>query len=134
MAFIYCYNCGKQVTEKVPVCPYCNTLLQTENKQAQTTQQPYESVNTTHQQVYVTNNEFNASGIVGFVFAILGLFLGWIPYVGWIIWLLGVIFSFIGLFKKPFGFATAGCIISIMDFIILVSVVGSIVAFIGALI
>ncbi len=46
MAFIYCYNCGKKVTAGVPDCPHCNTLLQTENKQPQTPQQPYDPANT----------------------------------------------------------------------------------------
>lgn len=134
MAFIYCYNCGKQVSEGVPVCPYCNALLQTENKQPQTTQQSYDPANTMQKQVYVTNNGSNASGIVGFVFAMLGLFLGWIPYVGWIIWFLGMLFSSIGLCKKPYGFAIAGFLISIIDIFILLFIVGSIGAFIGGLI
>lgn len=38
----------------------------------------------------------------------------------WMDWFLGILFSFIGLFKKSRGFVVAGCIISVIDLIILV--------------
>ena len=50
----------------------------------------------------------NGLGLAGFILSLLGLFLDWIPVLGWLIWLLGAIFSIIGLFKEPRGFAIAG--------------------------
>lgn len=34
----------------------------------------------------------NGLGTAGFVLALIALFLGWIPFLGWIVWLLGLIF------------------------------------------
>lgn len=34
----------------------------------------------------------NGMGTAGFVLALLALFLGWVPVVGWILWVLGLIF------------------------------------------
>ncbi len=62
----------------------------------------------------------NGAGVAGFVLAILAIFLGWIPVVGWLLWLLGLILSFIGIFKKPNGLAIAGLIISLLALILLI--------------
>ena len=62
----------------------------------------------------------NSIGLAGFILAILSLFLGWVPFLGWISWLLGAIFSFIGVFKKPKGFAITGLVISFIGVIILI--------------
>ena len=70
----------------------------------------------------------NGLGTTGFVFAIIGLFLGVIPVLGWILWFFGVLFSFIGLFKKPRGLAIAGFIISFIDLIIIIFLAGTIAA------
>lgn len=69
----------------------------------------------------VINNqkETNGIGIAGFVLAILSIFIGWIPFVGWICWFLGLLFSFIGVFKKPKGLAIAGLVISLIGIIFL---------------
>ncbi|MFB9052126.1 hypothetical protein ACFFVB_03455 [Formosa undariae] len=73
-----------------------------------------------HGQTYIiTQNESNGIGIAGFIFAMLGLFLGWIPLFGWFIWFLGAILSFIGVFKNPKGFAIAGLVISFIGLILL---------------
>jgi hypothetical protein len=66
-------------------------------------------------------NKSNGIGVAGFILALLGLCLSWTPVVGWIIWFLGALFSIIGLFKKPRGFAIAGFIISFIDLIILIA-------------
>ncbi|MBG15940.1 MAG: hypothetical protein CL853_06280 [Crocinitomicaceae bacterium] len=67
----------------------------------------------------------NGIGTAGFVLALIALFLGWIPLLGWIIWLLGLIFSFVGLFKSPRGLSIAGLIISFIGIIILIVVFGA---------
>ncbi len=51
-------------------------------------------------------------GTVGFVFAILALLLCWIPILNCTLWVLGVIFSCIGMFLPRKGFAIAGLIVS----------------------
>ena len=63
----------------------------------------------------------NPMGITGFVLAIIGFVLGWIPilnWIGWLLWLLGLIFSIIGVFKTPKGLAIAGIVISVLFLIL----------------
>ena len=67
----------------------------------------------------------NGIGTAGFVLALIALFFGWIPFLGWIIWLLGLIFSFVGIFKSPRGLSIAGLIISFIGIIILIVVFGA---------
>lgn len=134
MALIYCSNCGKQVSDKATACVHCNAALspqpQTQPQlQPMSAQQPFQQhTNATQQAVYVNvpAKQSNGIGTTGLVFSILGLFLGWIPVLGWIVWVLGVLFSFIGLFKSPRGCAIAGFIISFIWLIIFVFAIGSI--------
>ncbi len=69
----------------------------------------------------------NGIGIAGFVLSILALVLSCVPFLNFILWILGLIFSIIGLSKEPKGFATAGLVISLLGLIILV------LAFLGIL-
>lgn len=71
--------------------------------------------------VYIQNNispvrKGNSIGTAGFTLAIIAFCLDLIPVVGiffgGIIWLLGAIFSVIGIFRKPRGLAIAGTCIS----------------------
>ena len=71
----------------------------------------------------------NGIGTAGFVLALLALFLGCIPVLGWICWFLGLLFSFIGVFKEPKGSAIAGLIISLVDLFILLFLIGTITSF-----
>ena len=64
----------------------------------------------------------NGIGTAGFVFALLALFFGWIPVLGWIMWFLGLLFSFIGIFKSPRGLSIVGLIISLLGIILLLVV------------
>lgn len=68
----------------------------------------------------------NSVGTAGFVLALIALFLGWVPVLGWIIWVLGLILSFIGVFKKPKGMAIAGLVISLIGIILLLTVFAAI--------
>ncbi|MDE5979496.1 MAG: hypothetical protein K2G84_05620, partial [Muribaculaceae bacterium] len=56
----------------------------------------------------------NGMGTAGFVLALVSMFIGWVPLVGWLIWILGAVFSFIGLFRQPRGLAIAGVVISLV--------------------
>lgn len=59
------------------------------------------------------SNSTNTMGILGFIFSLLSLFIGLIPIFGWIIWVLGLVFSCIGLSRRPRALAVAGLIISV---------------------
>ncbi|MBN2727618.1 MAG: hypothetical protein JXR53_00170 [Bacteroidales bacterium] len=74
------------------------------------------------------NKKTNGIGTAGFVLALIAILLGWAPVVGWVLWLLGLIFSFAGLFKAPRGLAIAGLIISLIGIILLITVLGAIAA------
>jgi hypothetical protein len=75
---------------------------------------------------YVQAPPSNGVGVAGFVLAILSIFFGWVPVLGWLMWLLGLILSFIGIFKAPRGLAIAGLIISLLGLIFLLLVFGAI--------
>ncbi|HIZ05452.1 MAG TPA: hypothetical protein H9818_06325 [Candidatus Phocaeicola gallistercoris] len=74
----------------------------------------------------------NGIGTAGFVLALLGLFLSWVPFLGWLLWLLGVVFSAIGVFRVPRGLAIAGLCISFIGLIILILVAGALFTAIAA--
>lgn len=56
----------------------------------------------------------NGLGTAGFILALLGLLLAWVPVLGWILWLVGAILSVIGVFKSPRGLAITGIILSLI--------------------
>lgn len=87
---------------------------------------------TTNINVQVPQVQKNGLGTAGFVCALIGLFLSWVPILGWILWLLGAIMSVVGIFRKPKGLAIAGTVISFIDIIVLVTVIGGI-ASLGAM-
>ena len=64
----------------------------------------------------------NGLGTAGFVLSLIALFFGWIPLLGWLLWFLGILFSFIAVFKAPRGLAIAGLIISLLGIILLLTV------------
>ncbi len=70
----------------------------------------------------------NGIGTAGFVLALIGLILCWVPVLNWILWILGVVFSIIGVFKKPKGLSIAGLIISFIGIIVILSVAAAILA------
>lgn len=64
-------------------------------------------------------NQTNTAGLVGLILAIISWFTSCFPIIGFLLWLLGAIFSVIGLFKQPRGVAIAGTIISFLGLILL---------------
>ena len=70
----------------------------------------------------------NGIGLAGFILAMFALFLDWIPLFGWVLWLLGAVFSIVGLFSKPRGFAIAGFVISFFGLAILILTLSTILA------
>ena len=57
----------------------------------------------------------NTLGTAGLILAIISLFFGWVPFVGWILWFLAALF--LGLFREPQGRAIAGLIISCLTLV-----------------
>lgn len=79
-------------------------------------------------QVIIKQQKSNGLGTAGFVLALIALVLCWVPVLDWILWILGVIFSLIGVFKAPRGLAIAGLVISFIVIILIITVVGAIAA------
>lgn len=133
-AAIKCKYCGKWLenTTTPPPPPQQNSQQQQPNYQQQYTQQPPQQPNyqqppqqVYQQQYYVEQpRKSNGLGVAGFILAIIALFLGWIPVIGWVIWILGLLFSFIGIFKAPRGLAIAGLIISLLALLVIVGFTG----------
>lgn len=74
-----------------------------------------------NQQIVKQRNGF---AISGFIISLIAIFVGWIPFLGWFVWFLGMVLSLAGAFKKPKGMAIAGLVISLIGLIILISVFG----------
>ena len=77
--------------------------------------------------VNVQGPRSNGLGTAGFVLALLSLILSWAPIVNLVMWFLGLLFSLIGVFKKPKGLAIAGLVISLIDIIIVIVVFGALI-------
>lgn len=146
MGLIYCSMCGAQISDAAPQCPKCGYVFRQRRIKSSTTPnarpvqglygQPSQRANYRPQQlrqpgngttVIVNQNPSNGMGTAGFVFALLSFLVSWVPVVGFIVWFLGFVFSFIGIFKSPRGLAIAGLILSLIDFIFLIVVIGWIV-------
>ena len=88
-------------------------------------------------QLSVINNiqqsKSNGLGTAGFVLALISFLFCWVPGVNWVVWFLGAIFSIIGCFKEPRGLAIAGTVISSIDIIVLISIIGAIAGTASAL-
>ncbi|MCX8742418.1 hypothetical protein J3U50_00090 [Lactobacillus sp. B3795] len=77
-----------------------------------------------NQSIYINQAKTNGIGTAGFVLSLIALLVtSWIPFVDFVVWLLGAIFSIIGLFKQPKGLAIAGTIISFIGIIFILFVV-----------
>ncbi|MBB1139830.1 hypothetical protein [Myroides sp. WP-1] len=84
------------------------------------TQATYQTVPPLVQQPIEKNN----IGLTGFILSIVAVVISLVPIVGWLCWLLGLVLSIVGLFKKPRGFAIAGLVISLIGFIIMFFLLG----------
>lgn len=86
----------------------------------------YAGVQPPYQNIYVEQptSSSNGLGTAGFVLALIGLVLGWVPILGWVLWFLGLLFSFIGIFKKPRGLAVAGLVISLIGIVLILLITG----------
>lgn len=131
MALTNCPNCGRLVSDTFTTCPGCQAPLEA----VEAPQQQNDPKQTIYVNIpdYAGNNNSNGMGIAGFVLALISLFIGYIPIFGWIIWLLGAIFSIVGMFKEPRGFAIAGFVISFIDIILIILLGAAIYTFFAGL-
>lgn len=72
-----------------------------------------------------TPSRSNGLGVAGFVLSLIAVFFGWVPFLGWVLWLLGLILSICGVFKTPKGLAIAGLVISLIGLILLIVAFGA---------
>ena len=86
---------------------------------------PQERNNKTTVIVNQMEKKSNGLGTAGFVLALCGILFSWIPGFSCVLWVLGFIFSFVGVFRKPKGLAIAGLVISCLDLIILIALIGT---------
>ena len=98
-----------------------NTPPPYENRNEEQQNKPVTNV---YVQNVVPNQNKNSLGTAGFALSLVALVVGWFPVVGWIVWVLGAIFSTIGIFRKPRGLAIAGACISFFWLIIFVLIFG----------
>ena len=75
----------------------------------------------------------NGLGTAGFILALLALIFCWVPVLDWILWILGLVLSFCGVFKAPKGLAIAGLVISLIGLILIVVVFGAIATAVASL-
>ena len=118
-----CPYCGEEIPESATKCMYCTAWLNDPKATAQPQPvQQHQPVQSQPQPVRRSNGIATA----GLVLSILGLALCWIPIVDVILWFLGFLFSFIGVFKRPRGKAIAGLIISVISILVIILVLGGI--------
>lgn len=140
---MYCPKCGAENADGVKFCAKCGNGLSGAEKGAtaagansaatgaSSINASVESHPTPQGSTVTTINlqtpqvDKNPIGVAGFILALIGVFVSWVPILGWVVWILGALLSIIGLFKKPKGMATAGVILSFIDLILLLFVVAS---------
>jgi len=141
-----CPHCGEEVLAAAKKCKHCGEWFEKKTNVnfakpirtsvVQPIEAPRNEQNSQGQTIIVNQApqlQSNGIGTAGFVLALIALFLSWIPGVGWVMWFLGLILSFIGMFKSPKGLAITGFIVSLIDLIVLIFVIGAIVSMFGIL-
>jgi hypothetical protein len=79
-----------------------------------------------------TGGNKNSLGTAGFVLALLGVVFCWVPVLDWILWILGLILSFIGVFKEPRGLSIAGLCLSVLGLLLIVVLLSALAALVAA--
>ena len=121
-----CPYCGEEVPETATKCMYCTAWLNEEQPPVQppvTPIQPSAQPQAAAAQPQPVSRK-NGISTAGLVLSIVGLALCWVPGVNLVLWFLGFLFSFIGIFKRPKGKAIAGLIISVISIVVILLVYG----------
>lgn len=146
----FCKYCGTQIDAASAFCSACGKpqenvpVEQSQQFVQQPVQQPQQpqmaavfqqpavatnTQNTTSTTIVVEGGRSNGLGTAGFVLALLAFLVCWVPVLDFIVWFLGALFSFIGVFKRPRGLAIAGLIISFIGIIVLITFFGTLLSF-----
>jgi hypothetical protein len=131
-----CPYCGEEILIAAKKCKHCGEWLNDNVPAARIAvarKSVAENNNGQSQTVIVNKIERRSNGIgtAGFVLALIAFILCWVPVVDWILWVLGFVFSFVGIFRRPRGLAIAGFVISLIGLIVLIVVIGAIAAVLG---
>lgn len=78
-------------------------------------------------------NPTNGLGTAGFVLALLAVIFCWVPGLDWVLWILGLVLSLVGVFRQPRGLAIAGLVLSCLGLIIMIVLLGAFAAAVAAL-
>ncbi len=120
---MYCKNCGAKMEDGAVFCDWCGTKADNGTQQATSgpsgNPDPYAPPVTTVQQG-------NGLGVAGFVLALLALVFCWVPVLDFILWLLGLILSAIGMGKQPRGLAIAGLALSLLGIILIIILIAAV--------
>ena len=119
-----CPYCGEEIPETATKCMYCTAWLKEEQVPVQPLVTPAQSQVQPQTEPVPPQPVSRKNGIAtaGLVLSILGLALCWMPFANVILWFLGILFSFIGVFKRPRGKAIAGLIISVVSLVVIIVV------------
>lgn len=146
--YIKCPYCGEEILAEAKKCKHCREWLidqpataTNEKVEFATTksekvvaekvsaQDPQPVVTNQHQpivNVYTTaaqlreHKQRNGIGLTGFILSLVCLFTSWAPGLNIVMWILGLVFSAVGVFKKPKGFAIAGLAISMISILVII--------------
>jgi hypothetical protein len=119
---IHCPACDTEISHYAPLCLKCEHPINSMPQNQETTPQTDQNQTIIIQQ---ETPQSNGMGTAGFILALMSLVLSWVPGIGWIVWFLGFLLSFIGMFKYPRGLAIAGFLISIIDLFVLIMIIGA---------
>jgi hypothetical protein len=88
-----------------------------------------ENVSPSGQQIIINQSpqQSNGIGTAGFVLALIAVVLCWVLGLNWVLWAIGLILSFVGVFKQPKGLAIAGLVISLIGLIMIRFVVPAVI-------
>lgn len=121
---MYCKNCGAKLEDGAVFCDWCGTKADN-GTQPVAGGSSVES-STPYSQPVMTPQQGNGIGVAGFVLALLPLVFCWVPVLDFILWLLGLILSAIGMGKQPRGLAIAGLALSLLGIILIIILIAAV--------
>ena len=100
-----CPFCGEEIQTDATECNHCGKSLL--DSQPSVIAEAYNAASKVKDP-----SRKNGVGMTGFTFSLISLGLSWLPGFNIILWILAIVFSSVGLSRRPKGYACAGLIIS----------------------